>query len=393
MDPTLRQRGVDNVDPKLIDFRTAHPDLSLFPRAAWLRATRAALQRLPDSDLGYTDPQGLPELRAALADYLGRVRGVGADPEQIVVCNGFGHALSLLTRVLTDEGHDRIAVEDPGHYGPRQELAWLGYRISGVSVDDQGIVVEELRRSRARVVLATPAHQYPTGALLSSERRHELVTWARRVDGYIIEDDYDAEYRYDRQPVGALQGLAPDRVIYSGTASKSLAPGLRLGWLVLPPSLVSPISAGRQQTDHATPTPMQAAYASFLTNGDLDRHLRRTRGVYRQRRDALLDALARWIPEATTSGIAAGLHVLVTLADAVDEDVVAAQAEAAGVRVYPLGSYRISRQPGAQPALVLGYGTLTPSDIRRGIRVLAESVARASTTTRRAKRARSRESA
>jgi GntR family transcriptional regulator / MocR family aminotransferase len=369
----IRRQPVPRADPVSIDFRTAAPDLSLFPRAAWLRATRASLQTLPDAHLGYANPQGLPELQAAVAEYVGRVRGVVADAGQVVICNGFGHALTLLARVLHDMGHDRIAVEDPSHDNPRDQLDWLGVPQSAVAVDADGIIVDRLRRSTACAVLITPAHQFPTGAVLAPARRHALVDWARVVDGYIIEDDYDAEFRYDRHPIGALQGLAPDRVIYAGTVSKSLAPGLRLGWLVLPAPLVDPIATSRQRTDHATSTHLQATFAAFLVNGDLDRHLRRARRIYQQRRDTLIDALGCWMPDATTAGIAAGLHLVLTLPADLDEHRVAERAAAAGVRVYPLSSYRTAPQRDAPPALVLGYGNLTPRAIEEGVRTLAQA--------------------
>jgi GntR family transcriptional regulator/MocR family aminotransferase len=373
--PAVRAPPTTNAARDLVDFRTAHPDLSLFPRSAWLRATRAALLTLPDEHLGYADPRGLPQLRSAVVEYLGRVRGVTTDADRVVICNGFGHGLSLVVRALRDTGHELFAVEDPGHNGPRDELDWLGARHRGVAVDADGVIVERLRRSRARAVLVTPAHQYPTGAVLAPARRQALVAWAGAVDGYVIEDDYDAEYRYDRHPVGALQGLAPDRVIYSGTLSKSLAPGLRLGWLVLPPPLVEPLARDRKLTDHATSSHLQATCAAFLANGDLDRHLRRTRRVYRQRRDALIDALARYLPDATPSGIAAGLHVLVTLPSGLDEARVTEQAADAGVRVYPLRTYCTTRRSDTPPALVLGYGNLTPAAIEQGVRTLARAVA------------------
>ena len=368
-------RPADLAPPVVVDFRPGLPDLSLFPRGAWARATRAALQTLPDADLGYTDPAGLPQLREAVADYLRRVRGVTADPRRVVVCNGFSHGLSLVVRVLTDLGHDAFAVEDPGYEDPRDEIRWLGARCHAVPVDDDGIVVDALRRTPARVALVTPAHQCPTGSVLSPARRLALVEWARDVDGYVIEDDYDAEYRYDRQPVGALQGLAPDRVIYSATLSKSLAPGMRLGWLVLPESLAEPIVAARHITDHASASLMQAACATFLTTGDLDRHLRRTRRVYRDRRDKLIAALGRWLPDATTSGIAAGLQVLVTLPRGLDDVVVAERALAAGVRVNPLRQYRASPRSSHPPALVLGYGAIPPAASELGVRLLAEAIA------------------
>jgi GntR family transcriptional regulator/MocR family aminotransferase len=368
--PPLRRPGPDE-GKVLVDFRPGLPDLELFPRAAWLRATRAALQTLPADDLGYIDPRGLPQLREALVDYLGRVRGVSTTSDHVIVCNGFAHGLSLVVQTLRDTGRDLVAVEHPGHDGPRDEIDWLGVTYRGIEIDTEGIIVAALRRSAARAVMITPAHQFPTGAVLSAARRTALAQWARDVDGYIIEDDYDAEYRYDRHPVGALQGVAPDRVIYSGTLSKSLAPGLRLGWLVVPPPLLEPILAGRRLTDHSTSSITQAAYAAFLTNGDIDRHLRRTRRIYRQRRDALLAALAHWLPDWTPSGIAAGLHVLVTLPNGLDEALVAEQALAVGVRVYPLGAYSANPQNTLPPGLVLGYGPRTPTQSDQAMRLLA----------------------
>jgi GntR family transcriptional regulator/MocR family aminotransferase len=357
----------------LADFKPGLPDPDLFPRSTWLRATRAALQTLPGDQFGYMDPLGLPQLRDAVAEYLGRVRGVSTDGDHVVICNGFGHGLSMVVRALQESGHDAFAVENPGHDGPRTEIEWLGARYRGVDVDGDGLVVDQLRRSRARTALLTPAHQFPTGAVLSAERRTALAAWARDVDGYVIEDDYDAEYRYDRHPVGARQGVAPDRVIYSGTLSKSLAPGLRLGWLVVPSVFLDPIATGRRATDHATSSLLQAACGTFLASGDLDRHLRRTRRVYRQRRDALIAALARWLPDAIPSGIAAGLHVLVTLPGGLDEAEVTERARAAGVVVYPLRKYRTTHPPDRPPALVLGYGTLSPAEMEQGVRLLAEA--------------------
>ena len=209
--------------------------------------------------------------------------------------------------------------------------------------------------------------------MLSPARRTALVAWARRVDGYVIEDDYDAEYRYDQHPTGAIQGLDPDRVIYCGTTSKSLAPGLRLGWLVLPPDLVEPIVAARRATDLATSSLLQATYAAFLSRGDLDRHLRRTRRVYRQRRDALIAALARWFPDAVPCGASAGMHVLVTLPRELDESMFAALALEMGVQVYPLHTYRDGRRSHQPPGLVLGYGQLTSAELTQGARLLGDA--------------------
>jgi GntR family transcriptional regulator/MocR family aminotransferase len=360
-----------DVGSVVVDFRPGLPDLDLFPRAAWQRAMRAAMQTLPRDDLGYIDSRGLRHARGAIVDYLARVRGVYADAEQVMVCNGFSHGFSVVADVLRSMGHDAVGLEDPGYDGSRHVLAELGMRHHAVPVDDEGIDIAALGRSSARVVVVTPAHQNPTGAVLSPARRSALVEWARCVDGYIIEDDYDAEYRYDRQPAGAVQGLDPDRVIYCGTTSKSLAPGLRLGWLVVPEPLVEPIVRARRPIDSATSSFTQAAYAGFLERGDLDRHLRRTRRVYRLRRDALISALARWFPEAVPRGASAGLHVLVDLPIDLDEDAVAAHALDEGVRVYPLGPYRMGRRSHSRPALVLGYGALAPPASESGVRVLA----------------------
>ena len=248
----------------VVDFRPGRPDLDLFPRAAWARASRLALRTLPTRDLAYDDPRGLPVLRGAIADYLARARGTRTDPESVIVCAGFSHGFDLVLSVLAARGHDWMAVEDPGYAAPRRQLAARGLRYDGVAVDGDGLRVDALRRTAARVVHVTPAHQSPTGVVLSAERRQQLIAWAREVDGYVIEDDYDAEYRYDRRPVGTLQGVAPDRVIYCGTTSKTLASGVRLGWLAVPPGLVDPIVAWRHLTDGSTSTILQATFAAFL---------------------------------------------------------------------------------------------------------------------------------
>jgi GntR family transcriptional regulator / MocR family aminotransferase len=356
-----------------IDFRTGLPDLSAFPRAAWLAATRAALQSLPDSDLAYGDPRGMVELRRVLTEYLGRVRGVTTHPDQVVVCNSFGQGFRLAAEVLARRGVRAFAVEDPGYDGPRLALESMGLPFHGLPVDADGLVVDRLRATPARAVVLTPAHQSPTGAVLSADRRRQLLDWAREVDGYVIEDDYDAEYRYDRRPIGAMQGIGADRVIYGGTASKSLAPGIRLGWLVLPPALVEPVVQQRRAIDAATSALLQATYAVFVSKGDLDRHLRRTRRIYRQRRDALIVALQRWLPEATPCGASAGLHVLVELPPRVDEAAVVERARQAGVGVYGLSSYRIRPSVDDPPGLVLGFGGVAPESAERGVRRLAEA--------------------
>jgi GntR family transcriptional regulator / MocR family aminotransferase len=264
-------------------------------------------------------------------------------------------------------------MEDPGYTDPREQVRRAGARVHPVRVDEQGLRVDDLARlDHVGAVVVTPAHQYPTGVVLSAERRTALAQWAQRHDAYVVEDDYDAEYRYDRQPIGAVQGVAPDRVVYSGTLSKSLAPGLRLGWLVVPPDLVGAVADARALDDRMAATLVEAPFVQFLERGDLDRHLRRSRRVYRERRDALIEALARRLPEVKVGGISAGLTALVTLPPGWDSGDVKARAEQHGVGVYLIDDC-------ADPAfvassLLLGYGTLRPTQIEQGVRHLAEAL-------------------
>jgi GntR family transcriptional regulator/MocR family aminotransferase len=361
------------------DFRPGAPDVGLFPHSAWARATRTTMRSLLGQSLGYSDPAGLPALRETLADYLGRVRGVSCEPDDIVVCNGFSHGLSLLARVLAKRG---IAVENPGHPNWREQIEWAGAGCHPIEVDDEGLRVDRLTASRAGAVLVTPAHQYPTGVVLSAGRRIDLLDWARTSGAYVIEDDYDAEYRYDRPPVGALQGVAPDHVVHAGSLSKSLAPGLRLGWLVVPPALRDGVVAARARSDRFTSSIIQATVAEFIQRGDLDRHLRRTRRSYRQRRDALIAALRQQLPAYRATGISAGLHVLVRLPDGMDATRLAATAARHGILIQPLDRYRSGPAPGQHPALVMGYSRLTPHHIEEGIHHLATILNSDGATTR-----------
>ena len=223
------------------DFRPGEPDASAFPRQAWLRSLRRTLSGAPDEVFGYPDPRGRSELRSTLADYLGRTRSVLAEPAAVFVYGGFASALGFLLPALASLGHRRLAVEQGLLRMHRQIIRLSGMEIDVVEVDDAGIRVDGLCRTQARAVLTTPAHQYPFGATLSPSRRAELVAWADDRQGVIIEDDYDGEFRYDRRPIGALQALSPERVVYAGTARKSLGAGLRLGWLVVPDDLRDPL--------------------------------------------------------------------------------------------------------------------------------------------------------
>jgi GntR family transcriptional regulator/MocR family aminotransferase len=334
------------------DLRAGIPDLSAFPRTGWLSAARKALSGAPGQALGYSDPRGRPELRTALAGYLARARGVRADPERLVVCSGFTQGLSLLCQVLPDFGVGRIAVEEYGRPGPVQALAAAGLAPVMLGVDGDGAVLGQVPEAGA--MLLTPAHQFPLGSVLSPRRRADAARWAVDGGGLIIEDDYDGEFRYDRQPVGALQALAPEHVIYAGTASKTLAPGLRLGWLVLPARLVDAVAGAKARADAQTSSFEQLTLAEFITSGAYDRHIRRTRLAYRNRRDRLIAALARHAPGVRVTGIAAGLHAVVELAPGQLEDQVAARAEARGVVVERLGDYALSAHTRG-PGLVIGY--------------------------------------
>ena len=294
-----------------IDFAPGSPDLGSFPRHAWLRALRQGLAEIESHAFGYVAPQGLLSARVAVADYLRRTRGVLADPQHIVLCSGATQAIALLASVLIDQ---TLAMEDPGFWLHRMVLRHNGIEPVPVPVDDDGLDVAALVDSGATTVLATPAHQSPTGVVLSAARRTALAQWAR-ADHLVIEDDYDAEYRYDRAPVGALQGIAPDRVVYVGSTSKTLAPGLRIGWMVLPAHHVGPVSLSKGLADTGSSVMDQIAFAKLLTSGGYDRQLRQMRRRYLMRRNALLRALSRYLPQATVLGAAAGVHLTVRFPD------------------------------------------------------------------------------
>jgi len=351
------------------DFFPGVPDLASFPRTLWLRTLREVLRSIPANALTYPDVRGTPELRTALAAYLRRVRGVVAEPDSIVVCSGAAHGLALLGRALAGAGAEAIAVEDPGLPPHGAVLAHAGLRIQGVTVDEQGIDVGAVR---APVVLVTPAHQCPTGVVLSPQRRATLIEWARG-GGLVVEDDYDGEFRYDRTPLGALQGLAPDRVVYLGTVSKTLVPGLRLGWMLLPSALVDGVLAEKLLDGLATPTIEQLVLARLIETAAYDRHLRKARRRNRARRDALLAAVRRSLPGAHVSGVSAGLHALVRLPRAVDAKRLIEYAIRRSVGVYPLTLHQRS-PPRRTDSLVLGYANLSEPAIAEGVRRLAEAL-------------------
>lgn len=355
------------------DFRPSVPDLAAFPRAAWLRSIRKALATMPDADLDYGDPRGVELLRSTLADYLGRVRGVVAEPENVVITSGFVQARGLICRALAAAGAKRVAIEDPTHPEQRATIAHAGLDVVPISVDNGGMRVEALERTAVDAVVLTPAHQFPTGAVLAGERRRTLLTWLRRHGAIAIEDDYDAEYRYDGAPVGALQGLEPDHVVYAGTASKTLAPALRIGWLVVPHALLDAVTHEKHIADLGCPRIDQHALADFVSRGELDRHLRRMRARYRARRDALVEALGHALPEAEVQGIAAGLHAAVRLPETDDEEAILDEATRRGIALTSMKDY--ADAPGdPPPTLMLGYAQNPESTIRSAVREIAQAV-------------------
>lgn len=290
-----------------------------------------------------------------------------------MICNGFAQALGLVSQVMAATGRRRIAVEDPGQQDSIRAARLAGLDVVPVPVDEGGIVVDELRRTGADAVVLTPAHHFPTGAVLSAERRAALIAWATGDDRLILEDDYDAEYRYDREPIGALQGLAPEQVIYAGSASKTLAPGLRLGWLIVPARLVDDVATTKEETDRGSASLEQLAFADFLSRGEFDHHLRRMRPIYRARRDALLAGLRRHLPAFRPVGASAGLHVLAWLPDSIDEAALVIGAAERGVGLTGVTPYRVGDR-GGPGGVLFGYGTVTEAAIDEGIRLIAEAV-------------------
>ena len=358
--------------PRLsVDFRYGVPDLGSFPMRDWMWALSEAGRRAPSAAAGYGDPRGDGGLREVVAAYLRRVRGSAASPEHIVICSGFAQGVNLVLAALAGTGVAVVGVEDPGDRDNDAIVRRAGLRSIQLGIDDQGADVVTLSASAAGAVILTPAHQAPTGVVLGSKRRHALLAWAVRTGGVIIEDDYDAEFRYDRQPVGSLQGLAPDRVATIGSVSKSLAPGIRLGWIACPPWLTEAIAWQKEISDRGSPALDQIALGRLIESGRYDRHLRRMRGVYGARREAVVAALARHAPEVRVTGLAAGFHGVVKLPSTADETDVLTIARERGIGLYGMSHYR-SDGATKPPELVIGFGNTSESAIERGIAAVAD---------------------
>jgi GntR family transcriptional regulator/MocR family aminotransferase len=352
-----------------LDLTATAPDLGRFPRRAWLAAHRRVLAELPDAALDYGERLGDPVLRAALAAHLARTRGAAAAPDRIVVTGGYTQALWLACRALAHRGVRRVAVEDPSLDEAWATIRSAGLEVVPIPVDGRGARVDTLDALGAGAALVTPSHQFPTGALLAPERRRALLRWATAGSRLVLEDDYDAEYRYDRAPVGTLQRLAPEHVVHLGSASKTLAPALRLGWMLAPRWLAEAAGEERWAIDSGGPVLIARTYAELLAGGELDRHLRRTRREYRARRDALVAGLARALPDARVEGVAAGLHLLLRLPPGTGEAAVVEALARRRVRVRGLASYRFAPRDG-EPALVIGYGRLPEAAVPAAVEAI-----------------------
>jgi GntR family transcriptional regulator/MocR family aminotransferase len=358
------------------DLRPGRADPASFPRSDWAAAVRRVLTDAPNEAFDYAEWRGRSELRIALAGYLGRARGVRCTAEQVLVCTGAGHGMGLALRALAGLGRRRVAVEEPGAPQLRRIAAAAGLEVVGLPCDEHGARVELLAGMDVGVVVVTPAHQFPLGVTLSADRRTRLVAWARDHDAVVVEDDYDGELRYDRQPVGALQALDPDHVIYAGTTSKSLAPALRIGWLVVPPRLCRHLAKTAELINAAPSALDQLALTQLITTGGFDRHVRRLRGLYRSRRDLLIDSLATSAPTTVVTGASAGGHALVRLDPAgPGEAEVVAGAARRGIALSGLTDFRhpdpLDLHAESSPALVVGYATPAGQSHRTAISALA----------------------
>jgi GntR family transcriptional regulator / MocR family aminotransferase len=354
-----------------IDLAPGLPDLRAFPVTRWITAVRAAAATLAVADLGYPDQAGHPLLREVLSGYLTRVRGARADPANLTVCGSVREGIARLCAALRAAGCHAVAVEDPGWHRLREQIAASGLTVVPVPVDDQGLRADLLdRHPEVGAVVVSPAHQFPVGTVLSAPRRAALLAWARRTGALIIEDDYDAEYRYDRRPVGALQGADPGAVALLGSVSKTLSPALGIGWMLTPPRWTARLRSGHVT---APPTLDQLAFAEFARAGSYDRHLRAGRQRYRQRRDVLVRALTDVIPGVRVTGASAGLHLVVLLGSlegGADPAAIQRRALARGVRVANLDTYRAAST--GEPGLVLGYGNIADHQIRPAVTLLME---------------------
>jgi GntR family transcriptional regulator / MocR family aminotransferase len=355
-----------------IDLRPSGPDPALFPRPQAARAMSEIFRRLPAAELGYTGPWGVAVLRRQLESHLGRLRAAMAPADGIVVVTGRTQALTIIARTLAAAGHDRVAVEDPGAPRHRHLLQVHGLKPVGVPVDEEGLDVGALAASGCRAVVTSPSCQFPTGAVLSGGRRARLLEWAVSRPGLIIEDDQRADFHFDRPALACLQGMRPEQVLLIGSVSMTLAPALRLGWIVPPPQLLRAIAETKRDDDFGTAVVEQHMLASWLESGHYDRHVRHARLAYAMRRDALSRQLRQHFPRWRQHGIPAGLEILLELPGGLSDRHVAAHARQHGLGVTPLSPMRISEA--GPPGLVLSYARLPPQRCAEAIARLERAV-------------------
>lgn len=350
----------------LFDLRPGRPDATSFPRSVWLASARRAINDAPSDAFGPGDPRGRIELRTALSDYLARTRGVRTDPQRIVVCSGFSQAIAMLSDLVPA---GPVALESFGLPFHR-DIVEKSRPTVALGVDDKGCVADDLGATAASVAVLTPSHQFPTGAALAPERRTAAVRWARDVDGTVIEDDYDGEFRYDRSPIGAMQGLDPDRVMYVGSASKSLSPAVRIGWMVVPDRLLDAVVAAKGVRESTVATGDQLTLAEMMASGRYDRHVRTMRMRYRARRDLLQKNMAGAGSGVGIRGIAAGLQAVVTLPPGCETEVVA-EAARVGLAIEGLSTFRhpAATDP-AYDGLVVGFAAPTENAYPAALRAL-----------------------
>ncbi|WP_227837198.1 MocR-like pyridoxine biosynthesis transcription factor PdxR [Nocardia aurantia] len=354
------------------DLRPGRPDVGAFPRNAWARAMRAALRDAPAEAFGFGDPRGRPELRTTLAAYLGRVRGVRVDPAYLVICSGYTQALGLLAEVFAELGVDRVGMEDPS-IDDHVRLVASRLPVADIPLDANGIRVDALAASGARVAVCTPAHQFPAGVAMSADRRTALLAWADDRDSWIVEDDYDGEFRYDRHPTAALQSRRPARVVYVGSTSKTIGPAVRLGWIACPPALLEPLLAAKRRT-HDWRHLDQLALARLVDTGAYDRHLRTVRRGYRRRRDLLTDAIRNNLPHSTIRGLEAGLHAVLELPPGSTEAAARTALTAASVTTFALTDLLRTDRDHYPPSLVIGYATPAARDYPAALDALTNAL-------------------
>jgi GntR family transcriptional regulator / MocR family aminotransferase len=371
--PRLSAQSEEPAPAMRFDLRSGIPDLRSFPAVEWSRTAMTVVRTMPTREWGYGEVRGSGGLRRALASYLRRVRGAAVDEEDLLVTHGFAEGIALAIDACIARGIRLIAVEDPGDRSVDAAVRAAGGIAVPVPVDEEGLDVAVLAATDARAVVVTPAHQSPTGAILSAARRRALVEWADAVDGLIVEDDYDSEFRYDRDPVGTLHGLRPERTVLLGTTSKTLAPGLRLGWLAATPTTTAAIAERRSERERGHAVIDQETLARFIESGSYERHIRRMRSVYSARRRVLVESVRTHLPGMRLSGLAAGFHAILPLPSGTDENAVVEAARLQGIAVSGVSAHRIDPR-GTQPALVIGFGNVDDEGLRAAVAIIARLV-------------------